>query len=239
MNALPSVMLVDDDTEFCSMVVEYLNQDGFDVAAVHSDWDALDRLSRRHVDVMVLDVMMPGMSGQELLRQLRAATSPIASIPVVMLTARGDEIDRVVGLEIGADEYVAKPCSLRELAARLRAILRRAATVASPPGHQDVVNVGDLELNRALRSVRRGGSMLKLTGAEFAVLQCLMESAGFAVGKEKLVRVALGREYYPDDRSIDVHIAHLRKKIDDGEDGESRIRTIRGAGYILVGEKGS
>lgn len=231
-------MIVDDDTEFCSMVVEYLSQDGFDVDAVHSGWDALDRLSRRQVDAMVLDVMMPGMSGQELLRQLRAANSPIATIPVVMLTARGDEIDRVVGLEIGADDYVAKPCSLRELAARLRAILRRAATAAAPSALSDVLRIGDIELNRTLRSVRSGDSALKLTGAEFAVLQCLMESAGFAVGKEKLVRVALGRKFYPDDRSIDVHIANLRKKIDDGERGESRIRTIRGAGYLLVAQHG-
>ena len=238
----PRVLMVDDDPELCRMVVRYLCEDGFDVTAVHNGRRALEAVAASAFDVMVLDIMMPGMNGQEVLRRLQSDAGAGGAIPVLMLTARGDEVDRVIGLETGADDYLAKPCSLRELAARLRAILRRAN--ANGPLRQDraELTVGRLSINLAQRIARQDGERLKLTGAEFAILQMLMERSGRPVSKESLTRAALGRDYLPYDRSIDVHIANIRKKLDGGEPSAGKqtvergslIKTIRGAGYLLV-----
>lgn len=230
-----NVLMVDDDVELCEMIVAYLREDGFDASAVHNGEQALDAVDRQSYDAMILDVMMPGMSGHEVLRQLQARASGIAPIPVLMLTAKGDDVDRIVGLETGADDYLAKPCNLRELAARLRAILRRSRRSAGESrGASPTLAVADIKLDAGSREASQSGRTLKLTGAEFAVLQALMENAGQPVSKEKLTKIALGREYIPYDRSIDVHVANLRKKLRAEQNSESLIKTIRGAGYQLV-----
>ncbi len=234
---MPRVLIVDDDPELCRMVVRYLREDGFDVTAVHNGQRALEAVGASAFDVMVLDIMMPGMNGQEVLRRLQSEAGAGGAIPVLMLTARGDEVDRVIGLETGADDYLAKPCSLRELAARLRAILRRANTRGPARQAPVELTVGQLSINVARRIAHREGRRLELTGAEFAILQMLMQSPGRPVSKESLTRAALGRDYVPYDRSIDVHIANIRKKLDTGGqtgDRRSLIKTIRGAGYLLV-----
>jgi DNA-binding response OmpR family regulator len=225
--------MVDDDLELCRMVVRYLTQDGFSIRAVQSGRAALQALRISRYDVMILDVMMPAMSGHEVLRQVSAMSGNVPAIPVLMLTARGDEIDRVVGLETGADDYLAKPCSLRELAARLRAILRRTTQAAT--SHQlPTLTVGDVTLDVAARKAARNGVTLALTSAEFAILRLLMESAGQPVKKDQLTELALGRAYTPYDRSIDVHIGNLRRKLGFDESFDSVIKTIRGRGYLFA-----
>ena len=184
---------------------------------------------------MILDVMMPGMSGHEVLRRLQARDSGLASLPVLMLTARGDDVDRIVGLETGADDYLAKPCNLRELAARLRAILRRARTsLGSSRPTSPIIAVADVRLDCTALQATQSERTLHLTGAEFAILRTLMESAGRPVSKATLTTTALGRKFIPYDRSIDVHITNLRKKLDPVDGLGSLIKTIRGSGYQFV-----
>lgn len=231
----PKVLMVDDDQELCRMVVKYLARDGFDIRAVHSGPQALQAIRSSHYDVMILDVMMPGMNGHEVLREIAASLGGVPAMPVLMLTARGDEIDRIIGLEIGADDYLPKPCSLRELAARLRAILRRTlqngfATSKHPP----ILTVGDVTVDSAARKATRCGEALCVTSAEFAILRLLMESAGQPVRKDQLTQLALGREYTPYDRSVDVHIGNLRRKLAQGGGNDSLIKTIRGRGYLFA-----
>jgi DNA-binding response OmpR family regulator len=230
-----SVLMVDDDTELCEMVVAYLRDDGFKASAVHSGEQALKAVRMHSYDVMILDIMMPGMSGHEVLRRLQARPSGLAPMPVLMLTARGDEVDRIVGLETGADDYLAKPCNLRELSARLRAILRRSMRAAGEtPGEPTIMSVAGIELDVGRRQVSQSGETKTLTGAEFAVLKTLMEFAGQTVSKEALTKAALGREYMPYDRSIDVHVANLRKKLGQTDSTGSLIKTVRGSGYQLA-----
>ena len=230
-----NVLMVDDDTELCEMVVAYLRDDGFKASAVHSGEQALEAVRMHSYDVMILDIMMPGMSGHEVLRRLQARPSGLAPMPVLMLTARGDEVDRIVGLETGADDYLAKPCNLRELSARLRAILRRSMrTAGETPGEPTIMSVAGIELDVGRRQVSQSGETKSLTGAEFAVLKALMEFAGQTVSKEALTKAALGREYMPYDRSIDVHVANLRKKLGQTDSTGSLIKTVRGSGYQLA-----
>lgn len=227
--------MVDDDQELCEMVVAYLRDDGFDASAVHSGEQALEAVRLKNYDAMVLDIMMPGMSGHEVLRRLQARPSGLAPMPILMLTARGDEVDRIVGLETGADDYLAKPCNLRELSARLRAILRRSMRgVGEKAGEPAIMSVAGIELDVGRRQVSQSGKQLNLTGAEFAVLKTLMEFAGQTVSKDVLTKAALGREYLPYDRSIDVHVANLRKKLGFTENSGSLIKTVRGSGYQLA-----
>ncbi|HZD52331.1 MAG TPA: response regulator transcription factor [Woeseiaceae bacterium] len=227
--------MVDDDHELCRMVVKYLTRDGFDVTVAHRGRLALEAVRSSRCDVMILDVMMPGMNGHDVLREIAASSGGVPAIPVLMLTARGDEIDRVLGLEIGADDYLAKPCSLRELAARLRAILRRTgSTGAGGPQHAPILKTGDITLNRAACTATRRGRPLSLTSAEFAILRLLMESAGMPVTKDEMTQEALGRHYTPFDRSIDVHIGNLRRKLSLGEHYDALIKTVRGRGYLLA-----
>jgi two-component system response regulator CpxR len=230
-----SVLMVDDDKELCEMVVAYLRDDGFEASAVHSGELALEAIRLCNYDAMILDIMMPGMSGHEVLRRLQARPSGLAPMPILMLTARGEEVDRIVGLETGADDYLAKPCNLRELAARLRAILRRSMRPGGENyGEPTIMSVAGIELDVGRRQVSRSGKILNLTGAEFAVLKALMEFAGQTVSKDALTKAALGREYTPYDRSIDVHVANLRKKLGQTGSAGSLIKTVRGSGYLLV-----
>jgi len=234
------VLLVDDDRQLCEMLTEYLSTDGYAVAAVHDGQagvDALREADSGTYDAVVLDITMPVLDGFEALRRLRT----FSSIPVLMLTARGDELDRIVGLEIGADDYLPKPFNPRELSARLRAILRRsrASVEQQVAGAAELLRAGDLVLDGASLSVRLNELAIDVTATEFAVLDALVRARGRVVGKDDLSRQALGRRWMPDDRSIDTHIANLRRKLGPGGDGEPRIKTVRGQGYLFIAHEQS
>ena len=222
------VLIVDDDVELCELVTEYLSGEGFEIEAVHDGNDGLRRaLTGEHV-LVVLDIMLPGMNGLDVLRNLRKQSR----IPVLILTARGDDVDRIVGLEIGADDYLPKPFNPRELMARVRAILRRSHGEAQTAGEK--VAVGDVELDPASRVVRRAGDPVELTSVEFALLEALMRAAGQVVTREQLAQNVLGRRFMPYDRSIDVHVSKLRRKLGDQSADAERIKTIRGVGYVFT-----
>jgi two-component system, OmpR family, response regulator CpxR len=229
------VLVVDDDVELCDLVKEFLQPEGLQVEAVHNGNRGLERaLSGEHA-LVVLDVMLPGMNGLDVLRKLRASST----VPVLLLTARGQDVDRIVGLELGADDYLPKPFNPRELVARIRAILRRTrGEAAEKQAPQTSVRVGDVELNPATRTVLRGGEAVDLTAVEFNLLDVLLREAGRVVTRDELAKIALGRLSSPYDRSIDMHISKLRKKLgEDGKGGE-RIKTVRGVGYIYAAPGG-
>lgn len=221
------ILLVDDDQELTAMLAEYLQGDGFEVIVRHNGDAGLERARQGDFDVIVLDVMLPGRDGFEVLRELRRQHGT----PVLMLTARGDDVDTVVGLELGADDYLSKPCNPRVLVARLRALLRRGRNAE---GGFHVLAVGDLSLDQGRREVLANGRPVELTGTEFDVLACLVRQAGHLVDKESLSQEALGRNLSPYDRSIDVHISNLRRKLGPLPDGSQRIKTVRGSGYQYV-----
>jgi DNA-binding response OmpR family regulator len=222
-----TVLIVDDDRELCDLLVEFLHLEDFEASAVHDGKEAVRLCRARDFDAIVLDIMLPGLQGLEVLRSLRT----FSSTPVLMLTARGEDTDRIVGLELGADDYLAKPCNPRELAARLRAVLRRAgdSTMPAERSTADLV-VGQTVLNSAARSASHAGTSLQLTSAEFNILQLLLQRAGTVVAKESLSEQALGRALTAYDRSVDVHISKLRKKL-AASGGEKLILSVRGSGY--------
>lgn len=228
MKHVDRILVIDDDVELCSLVSEYLRPEGFQVDAVHDGKNGLTRaLSGDHL-LVVLDVMLPGMNGFDVLRKIRDSSR----IPVLLLTARGEDVDRIVGLEIGADDYLPKPFNPRELVARIRAILRRTQG-KSETAVPDVIRVGDVELDPATRSVLHRGKPVELTSVEFDLLQVLLREAGRVVTREALVDKVLGRKFSPFDRSIDMHVSKVRKKLGDSDSGD-HIKTIRGAGYIFA-----
>lgn len=233
-NAVVQILLADDDIELCEMLAEYLSPEGFTVDAAHDGKTALQKATTTDYDVIILDVMMPQLNGFEVLRQLRSTNDT----PVLMLTARGEDVDRIVGLEMGADDYLPKPCNPRELVARVRAILRRTETRKdsndSTPEKSSIVQVDDLELHTGSRSVTCRGESVVLTSTEYSVLEVLVNEAGNVVTKEHVSEKALGRELTRYDRSIDMHVSNLRKKLGPGRDGKTRIQTIRGIGYLYV-----
>jgi two-component system response regulator CpxR len=186
-------------------------------------------LASRQCDIIILDVMLPGRDGFEILREIRN----VSSIPVIMLTAKGDHIDRVIGLEIGADDYICKPFSMRELSARVRAVLRRFGVVAGI-GSQDVISLIDLEMDLKSRSVQIDGKGIPLTNVEFRLLESLLSCAGRGISPEQLSLDALGRDYAPYDRSLSVHISKLRRKLGPYPCGSERIKTLRGEGFVYV-----
>jgi DNA-binding response OmpR family regulator len=228
------VLLIDDDEELGSLLSRFLEKEGFEI---HIELDGSSGLARALSGgfcAVILDVMMPGMNGFDLLRELRRTSN----VPVVMLTARGQDVDRIVGLEMGADDYLAKPFNPRELAARLRAIQRRVRQVPSAPLAPDtkrVLTVGDVELNPRARVVKRAGDEVVLTSVEFALLEILMRAAGHIVSREDLSTQGLGRRLSQSDRSIDVHVSNLRKKLGVSPAGGDRIKTVRGCGYQYTG----
>ena len=224
-----SVLLVDDDRELCRMLNEYLGPEGFRLTAVHDGEQAMYTLGRHHFDLVVLDVMLPRLSGLDVLRQLR----PKNATPVLMLTARGEDIDRVVGLELGADDYLPKPFNPRELVARMRAILRRSLALEAQPGRRDRLDAGPLSLLFASRTASARGRSIALTGAEFRVLEVLMQHLGSVVSREQLTRQVLGRRLTPYDRSIDTHISNIRRKLAAVADSVS-IVNVRRSGYVLT-----
>ncbi len=228
MVTMERVLIIDDDAGLCELVAEYLEPEGFVVEARKNGELGVERaLSNEHA-LVILDVMLPGMNGFDVLRKIRAKSR----IPVLMLTARGDDIDRIVGLEIGADDYLPKPFNPRELVARIRAVLRRARPGDTNNIGRGTLVVGDVEIDNSTRGVRRGGEVVELTGVEYDLLERLLRSAGQIAKREELVKEVLGREPSPFDRSIDMHVSNLRKKLGHQVNGLERIKTIRGVGYI-------
>ncbi len=218
-----TILIADDDTELCELLQEYFVQEGFDIRLAFDGEQALTECRRPGVDVMVLDIMMPRMNGIDVLRQLRKESE----LPVIMLTARGEDLDRIIGLELGADDYLAKPANPRELLARVRAILRRAGSHSTTP----VLDVGDLSLNQSRRELHRDGRAVELTSTEFSILRLLLQRSGEVVEKKDLYLAALGREPVAYDRSVDMHVSNLRRKLGPAKDGSERIETVRGIGY--------
>lgn len=222
------ILLADDDEELCDLLRDFLVRDGFAVDVSHDGGEALARARDVDYDAMILDVMLPGRSGLELLRELRRDHN----LPVLMLTALGEDMDRIAGLELGADDYVPKPCNPREIAARLRAILRRTRGEAET-AHMGDLSLGPVKLAAAARTVSVRGEAIALTGTEFNILAMLMREAGRVVGKDAIAQAVLGRTLRPFDRSIDVHISKLRRKLGPAADGDSLIHTIQRGGYLF------
>ncbi len=216
------ILLVDDDAELCALLSEFLTREGFEVECQHEGNRGLERASAEGIDLVVLDVMLPGIDGFEILRRLRQRSK----VPVIMLTARGEDVDRIIGLELGADDYLPKPFNPRELAARIRAILRRyEPRPAAPPTRMEVNGVA---LDTGAREVMSNGHRVELTTFEFDILELLMRSAGRVLSRDALMENFYNRKATAFDRSIDMHISHIRKKL-GREDG--LIKTIRGVGY--------
>jgi DNA-binding response OmpR family regulator len=228
MNCVDRILVIDDDVELCSLVSEYLRPEGFQVESAHDGNTGLARAQSGEHTLVVLDVMLPRLNGFDVLRKLRDSSR----IPVLLLTARGEDVDRIVGLEIGADDYLPKPFNPRELVARIRAILRRTRGKGETPV-PEAIRVGDVELDPATRSVQHRGKPVDLTSVEFGLLQVLLREAGRVVTREALVDEVLGRKFSPFDRSIDMHVSKVRKKLGDSG-SEDYIKTIRGAGYIFA-----
>ena len=229
-----NILIIDDDTDLCDLLRDYLTPEGFVVEAVHNGTEGVDRTVSGRYSLVVLDVMLPGINGFEVLRRIRAASR----IPVLMLTARGEEVDRIVGLEIGADDYLPKPFNPRELVARIRAVLRRAESEPQSQVQADIgrLIVGDIELVTGTRTVLRGGQKVELTSVEFAILETLLRLAGQVVSRDDLLKQALGRNLSAYDRSIDVHVSSLRKKLGQRVDESERIKTVRNIGYQYSAE---
>jgi len=225
------ILLIDDDVELCSMLIEYLGRYGFRVTAVHRGDTGLKTALDKPFSLILLDVMLPGIDGFEVLRRIRTTSH----VSILLLTARGEDVDRIVGLEIGADDYLSKPFNPRELLARMRAILRRSATTAAQP-EQSTLKVEDIELNLSARTVTHEGKKIELTDVEFALLESLMREAGKMVSREELSEKVLGRKFHPFDRSLDMHVSRLRKKLTEAGAPEDQVKTIRGTGYQLAVE---
>jgi two-component system response regulator CpxR len=227
------ILIIDDDFELCSLVSEYLEPEGFKVESVHDGETGLQRALNGNYLLVVLDVMLPGMSGFDVLRRIRATSR----VPVLLLTARGEDVDRIVGLEIGADDYLPKPFNPRELVARIRAVLRR--TSADPKGvgsprPPEILRIGNIELDPATRMVKHAGVPVDLTSVEFNLLEVLLREAGRVVTREELVSAVLSRKFSPFDRSIDMHVSKVRKKLGDMNGDTEYIKTVRGVGYIFA-----
>jgi two-component system response regulator CpxR len=225
------ILIIDDDEELCELVSEYLSAEGFEVEAIHDGENGLQKALRDEQDLVILDVMLPTKNGFDVLRELRQTSK----IPVLMLTARGGDTERIVGLETGADDYLPKPFNPRELAARLRAILRRTEiTEEAKQIEDDRLQVGDVEVKISARSANKNGEDLGLTSIEFELLAMLLRNAGTVVKKEDLSERVLERRLSPYDRSLDMHVSNLRKKLDAHGNPEERIKTVRSAGYIYT-----
>lgn len=221
------VLVVDDDAELCQLVTRYLAREGFDISWAPNGAAGVERALAEDYSLIMLDVMMPDTDGFDVLRRIRKHSS----IPVLMLTARGDTHDRIRGLEMGADDYLPKPFDPAELVARIRAILRRSAPQRIGSA---ALAIGDIELNGGARTVQRSGAPVDLTTVEFDLLAALMRAAGSTVSREDLVRNVLGRDFSPFDRSIDTHVCNLRRKLGPLGEGAERIKGVRGAGYLYA-----
>jgi two-component system, OmpR family, response regulator CpxR len=228
------ILIIDDDSELCELLTEYLAPEGFQVDAVHDGQSGANQACMHDYDLIVLDVMLPKKNGFEVLQQLRSRIST----PVVMLTARGDDVDRIVGLEMGADDYLPKPFNPRELVARIRAVLRRVKPGSGDMEHlaatERMLRIGDVRMDLDTHGVNCSDAPVELTAVEFNLLEQLLRNAGRLVSRKYLTRIVLGREMSDFDRSIDVHVSKLRKKLGHDPAGTERIKTIRGVGYLYV-----
>ena len=220
------VLLVDDDVQLCRLLAERLVNEGFTMETVHDGSSGLARALATEYALVVLDLMLPGMGGLDVLRRLRK----VSPVPVLILTARGEDSDRILGLEMGADDYVPKPFNPRELIARIRAILRRTSRAHAAAGP---VVLGDLRIDPAVREVWLEDAPLNLTSVEFALLEAFMREPGRILSREQLTEAVLGRKLGPFDRVIDVHVSNLRKKLGAAQDGQ-RIKAVRGSGYLFA-----
>ena len=223
-----TILIIDDDRELCDLVGELLRGEGFEVDAHHTGAGAVDLAASGAYELVILDVMLPEQNGFEILRGLRRRSA----VPVILLTARGEDVDRIVGLEIGADDYLPKPFNSRELTARIRAVLRRMQ-----PREQDTlpsVTVGDITIDPSTRTVLRSNTLVDLTTVEFDLLHTLLSAAGRVVTREDISQRVLGCAFDPFDRSIDVHIGKVRRKLADDPPDDERIKTVRGVGYIYA-----
>jgi len=229
-----NILLIDDDIELTDLMRRFLEHEGFTVDAAADGASGLDRMRTEVFDLAVIDVMMPGKNGMDVLRELRA----FSRLPVIMLTARGEEMDRIIGLELGADDYIAKPCNPRELAARIRAVLRRSEASSANGGQTDeapqVQHIGSFEWHPQARRILENGIEIVLTSSEYNILSVLLSHAGAVVEKNALTEQALGKRHGPFDRTLDVHIGRIRKKLAPLNNGESRIKTVRSVGWLLA-----
>ncbi len=226
----PTILLIDDDAELSQLVMDYLTLDGFVLEHAADGVKGLQKAQSGHYQLILLDVMLPGLDGLSLLRQLRQSSY----CPVLMLTARGDDIDRILGLELGADDYLAKPFNPRELSARVRAILRRVELAQQPSQQQPAqLQLNGVLLNRQNRQVSCADELVVLTATEFQLLDYLMSHAGQVVSKEQLSKDVLGRPLQQYDRSLDMHVSNIRKKLAHSSSGE-KIQTLRGSGYLFL-----
>ena len=222
------ILVIDDDKDLTEMLGEYLGQEGFEVEIARTGEEGLGRATGEQFDLLILDVMLPEINGFEVLRRVRLQSQT----PVIMLTARGQEVDRIVGLEVGADDYLSKPFSARELLARMNAVMRR--TQLPPPRVGDALTVGDVTLDASARTVRRNGKLIDVTSLEFEVLKILLHRAGKIVPREELFEKVLQRKYSVFDRSIDNHVSGLRKKLGPRIGEVERIKAVRNAGYVYA-----
>ena len=218
------LLIIDDDKELCALLGELLRKENLELEFAHHGQIGLDRFRKGGVDLVVLDVMLPGIDGFEVLRLIRKEST----VPVLMLTARGDDVDRIVGLEMGADDYLPKPFNARELVARIRAVLRRLRPSEQPP---ERLEINDVALDVGAREVQCAGHRVELTTLEFDILEMLMRSAGRILTRDQIMERLYDRTASPFDRSIDMHVSHLRRKL--GTSG-TRIKTVRGAGYQFI-----
>ncbi|MGI8788933.1 MAG: response regulator transcription factor [Pyrinomonadaceae bacterium] len=225
------ILMIDDDVKLCRLVKDYLAPFGFNVKTAHDGASGLAKVKDDDFGAVILDVMLPEMDGFEVLKRIRQTSD----VPVLMLTALGDESDRIVGLEIGADDYLPKTFSTRELLARLRAVTRRSQMSAQNKNESEEITVGDIDINCATRDVRQNGEQIILTALEFDLLACLARASGRVLDRDKLLDEIAGRSYDVFDRSIDVHISSLRRKLGDDPKNPRYIKTIRSVGYMLVG----
>jgi DNA-binding response OmpR family regulator len=226
------ILIVDDDRAFARLTSEYLEREGFEVECVRNGKHGLERTLSGKFDIVVLDLVMPGMNGTQVLQEIRE----VSLVGVIVLAGSGEEIDRILSLEYGADDYLAKPCNPRELVARIRTLLRRLRP-AIPGGASwipEVLGAGDIELDRRSRTCRLRGATVELTGTEFELLYTLARSAGRPVSRKDLMRTVMDRDFSPFDRSVDVHISNIRKKLGPSLEGLERIRSVRNYGYIYL-----
>jgi two-component system response regulator CpxR len=225
------ILVIDDDVELCELVKQYLGSQGFHVDSVHDGATGVANALSNSYEMVILDVMLPGIRGFEVLRQIRAKSA----IPVIMLTAHGEDVDRIVGLEIGADDYMPKPFNPRELAARIHAVLRRTNSgIGRDSPNPIVLCLDDIRLDTRARLVHHKTRDVELTSAEFELLVLFFKTPGQVVTREELVKNALGRDLEPSDRSLDVHISNLRRKLGSLDDDTERIRAVRNVGYVYV-----
>jgi two-component system, OmpR family, response regulator CpxR len=223
------ILIIDDDVDLCDLLAESLRRQGFLAVTVHDGITGLERALSNEFALIVLDLMLPGLDGSEVLKRIRSRSN----VPVIILTAKGEANDRIVGLESGADDYLAKPFNPRELSARMQAVLRRATSEESHRKADHILG-GDIEVNTRLRTARRRNRLLDLTSVEFDLLVLFLKSPGKVLGREELTKAVLGRELRATDRSIDVHVSNLRRKLGPNSNGGERIKNIRSTGYLYA-----